>query len=134
MSTLPFVLLGGDWRCDYMELEPSVSEWAESEVIPSLFDWSFDQRRREGWIAWLSRTFDLPPIEDECLNYWLIIKSAPTPLELHLNGRDLGTIQTPFELDISDMVALDDNRIAFRIPAWAVGSFGDVRIKGVPCE
>jgi hypothetical protein len=135
MATLPYVLLGGGWQCEYLELDPSLYEWMEPQLVPSLFDWSFDKRRPEGWVAWLTRTFDLPPMDDDpCLNFVLTIKAAPYPVELDLNGRSFGVIDAPCELDITDFVALDDNRIAFRVPPDAQGRFGDVRVRAVPCR
>jgi hypothetical protein len=134
MMTLPTILLGGGWQCDYLELEPGLYEFMEPEIVPALFDWSFDKRRVEGWIAWLSRTFDLPPMEDDlCWNFVLLVKALPTDTEMHLNGRDLGVMRAPFTLDITDMVALDDNRIAFRVLPTSEGRFGDIRIRAVRC-
>ncbi|MDZ4763419.1 MAG: hypothetical protein SGI73_02630 [Chloroflexota bacterium] len=134
MTTFPYILLGGGWQCDYLELDPKLYEFMEPQVVPSLFVWSFDKRRPEGWVAWLTRAFDLPPMDDLCWNFVLTIKALPSDVELHLNGRNLGVLQTPFELDVSDMVALDDNRIAFRVLPTSVGSFGDVRMRAVLCE
>lgn len=134
MAHLPYVLLSGGWSCDYFELNPTLYEFMETHAIPLLQSWTFDKRMNENWAAWIWRTFDLPPMDDICLNYVLSISQTPDRVELHLNGRNLGMISAPLEIDVTDMVTLDENRIAFRVPCDAEGQFGDIRLRAVPCR
>ncbi len=134
MTTLPYITLNTDWRCDYFETEPSLYEFMDGFDVPVLQAWAFDRRMTEGWVAWLQRTFDVPPIEDVCVNFVLHIKSAPPGTHLIINGRDFGAVPMPFSFDVTDYITLEDNIIAFRVPCEAGGGFGDVRLRVVPCE
>lgn len=133
MTTLPYITLNTDWRCDYFEGDPSLYEFTGGFDLPVLQAWTFDRRMTEGWTAWLQRQFDVPPIEDVCVNFMLQIKSAPPGTQISINGRDFGVISTPFSLDVTDYITLEDNLIAFRVPYEAGGGFGDVRLRVVPC-
>jgi hypothetical protein len=133
MTTLPYITLNTDWRCDYFEGDPSLHEFTGWFDVPVLQAWTFDHRMTEGWAAWLQRQFDVPPIEDVCVNFMLQIKSAPPGTQISINGRDFGVISTPFSLDVTDYITLEDNLIAFRVPCEAGGGFGDVRLRVVPC-
>ncbi len=126
------ISLDSGWLCDYYEHEPSLYEFMDSHPIPSLTAWRFDARMVEGWSAYLQRRFDLP-LQDVCVNYTLHIDALPAPTTLYLNGRDFGVIDAPFSADVTDFIALDDNRIAFRVPCDAVGGFGRARLIAVPC-
>jgi hypothetical protein len=133
MTTLPYITLNTDWRCDYFEIEPSLYEFMDGIDVPVLQAWAFDRRMTEGWGAWLQRKFDVPPIENVCVNFMLNIKRVPTGAQLIINGRDFGIISAPFSFDVTDYITLEDNIIAFLVPCEASGSFGDVRLRVVPC-
>lgn len=133
--------LDSGWRAEYFELEPDVYEFADVDglPVPSLQRWRCEQRYTEGWAAYLQRSFDLDPIENECLRFELVIERAPAHLVLYLNGRRLGEIdgRTLFRFDITDYVTLEDNRIGLRVTCAdcaARGCFGRVSVIAVPCD
>ncbi len=99
--------------------------------VPNLA--AFDPRRIDGKLVWLEREFDLP-LQDVCISYELQIDAAPVGTQLTINGRDFGEIETPFVFDVTDMVTLEDNRIAFRVMHGASGRFGAVSMMAIPCE
>ena len=127
------ISLDAHWRCEYFEDNPDEVEFATGFDILTLAGWTFDPLRVEGWAAWLEKRFDLP-LQDLCVNYDLSIAAAPPQTRLYVNGRDFGLITTPLRIDVTDMVALEDNVIAFRIVDNADGGFGAVRLIAVPCE
>ena len=119
------ISLDAHWRVHYPN-RPT-----DSLSVTSLA--KFDARRIDGTLAWLEREFDLP-MQDECINYRLQIDAVPVGTHLRLNGRDFGELTEPLSLDVTDMVALEDNRIAFRVSHNAAGAFGAVRLIAIPCE
>ena len=94
---------------------------------------AFDPRLIDGKLVWLEREFDLP-LQDVCITYELHVDAAPVGTHLTINGRDFGEIETPFVFDVTDMVTLEDNRIAFRVMHGASGRFGAVSMVAIPCE
>lgn len=136
MSRLPTISLLSNWTCDYFEDgTASLYEFMNPEPVPSLATWAFDKRRTEGWLAWLQKKFDLPVMNNiECMNYELEIDYVPYGAVLILNGRDFGAVQTPFRMDVTDFIALEDNRIAFRVASGTQGAFQGVRLVAVPCQ
>ncbi|MCK6580933.1 MAG: hypothetical protein L6Q98_22810 [Anaerolineae bacterium] len=132
-SSIPDISLDADWTCDYFEDIPTLYEFMETFRLPSLAKWTFDKTRRENWLAWLQKKFDLP-MRDICVTYRLRIDSAPSPGRLTINGRDFGEIAAPLDLDVTDYVTLEDNLIAFRVPCEARGSFSDIRLTAFPCN
>ncbi len=123
------ISLDTNWRCDTLEGDPD--ERIGGFEVPSLAD--FEVERVGGKTAWLEKRFDLP-VQDVCINYTLEIETAPRDVWLYINGRDLGRIRGPLRFDVTDMVALEDNVIAFRIVDQTEGGFGAVRLIAVPCE
>lgn len=127
------------WSCEYFELAPDLYEFMSAEPVTSLAAWSFDRRRVDNWAAWLQRTFTLRQV-DYCVNYLLLVDSAPAGAEIHINGKLAGIYTPPgpdappFELDITLLVALGENRIAFRVGWDAPGAFSGVRLQPVPCS
>lgn len=138
-ARLPSLGLDNGWTCDYFELEPGLYELMTAQAVPSLAAWSFDRRRVDNWAAWLQRSFTLEPV-DMCINYALLIDSAPAGTEIHVNGRQAGVYmpsgldEPPYEVDVTLLVALGENRIAFRVPWDAEGVFSGVRLQPVPCQ
>lgn len=94
---------------------------------------AFDARRIDGKMVWLERVFDLP-LQEVCIGYTLHVESAPIGTHLILNGRSFGEIETAFAFDVTDFVALEDNRLVFRVMRGATGQFGGVYLSAAPCE
>jgi hypothetical protein len=115
-----------------------VYEFATQDTIVTLSQWSFDKRRSEGWRAWLQRSFRLEPT-DFCVRYFLLIDTAPQGTDIFINDQSVavytvGDDDPPFELDVTNYVALEDNTIAFRVDCETVGQFAGVRLLAVPCD
>ncbi len=127
------ISLDAHWRCEYFEDDPDEVEFATGIDVPTLAGWSFDPLRLDGWAAWLEKRFDLP-LQDMCVNYDLSIDAAPPGTRLYVNGRDFGLIATPLQIDVTDMVALEDNVIALRVPSGSATAFGSSRLIAIPCE
>jgi hypothetical protein len=138
MPTLPAISLNSGWVCAYFELEPGLYEFQNDVPVPSLVEWVFDKRRLENWAAWLKRGFDLYPT-DQCVNYFLYLDSAPEDTAIYINGEKVGVYEKPgpddppFEIDVTHLVALEYNEIAFRVEWNAAGRFEGVRLQPVPC-
>ncbi|NWF67529.1 MAG: hypothetical protein HXY40_00445 [Chloroflexi bacterium] len=125
------------WECDYFELEPDLYEFATTESAVSLATWRFDARRVENWAAWLHRTFTLSATED-CVRYHLLIDSAPPGTRIFVNEREvvtyaIGDDDAPFDMDITDSVALGENKLGLRVACDAGGYFSGVRLAVLPC-
>lgn len=131
--------LNTDWVCEYFEMEPGLYEFMNDVPVALLAEWSFDKRRTANWLAWLRRAFTLHPT-GECVHYYLLIDSAPDTAAIYINGQAVGLFtppgpdDPPFELDVTDFVALGQNELAFRLGAGAAGGFDNVRLQAVPCE
>lgn len=123
------ISLDSHWRCAFTEQLPEGG--IDGFDVESLV--GFDPRAIEGRFAWLERAFDLP-MPDECINYRLEIDYAPRDTHLFINGRALGEIATPFHFDVTDFVALEDNRIVLRVAHNAFGGFGPMWLVAIPCE
>ncbi len=132
-SSFPDISLDSEWLLDYFEDIPTLYEFMETFRLPSLAKWTFDKTRPVNWLAWLQHHFDLP-LRGVCVSYWLRIDSAPSTARLYINGRNFGEFSTPLSLDVTDYVALEDNRIEFRVPCDARGSFSDIRLTAIPCK
>ena len=136
MNSFPLISLDDGWTVEYFEKEPDLYEFAASGIpVPSLRAFTCGGRVDEGWNAWLTRTFDVPPILDVCLRFDLHLTSAPGPVVLVINGRRVGVVDgsRPFTCDVTDMITLEDNEIAFGVDCAAGGRFGDVYLKAEPC-
>lgn len=123
------ILLNTHWRCEYLNDEPH--RRIDGFSVPALM--AFDTRRIEAKWAWFEHAFDLPQ-PDECINYELHIEALPVGTHLTLNGRALGEVDLPLALDVTDIVALEDNLIVLRVPRNAAGRFGVVALRAIPCE
>jgi hypothetical protein len=60
-------------------------------------------------------------------------------MRIYVNGKHIadyrmGDDDPPFEVDVTDHVWLDTNRIAFRVDSGAPGAFAGVRLQPVPCD
>jgi hypothetical protein len=139
MAALPFISLNTGWTVEYFELDPDLYEFApDPDPVASLADWRCSERYDDRWAAMLRRTFDLEPTET-CVTYRLRIERAPGRVVLFINGRRLGEVMAyPFEFDVTDYVALEQNQIALRVACAECdgyqGFFGAVYLRAIPCE
>ena len=128
---LPPTSLDSGWTCDYTAESDTP---AVSVNVASLERWSFDSDRE---FAWLKRSFRLKTV-DFCVNYILHVGAAPVNTVIYINGEKAGDYPSAgtgaFALDVTMLVALEDNEIAFRVERGAAGRFGDVRLQAVPCD
>lgn len=136
MSIPAPISLDDGWTVEYFEREPDLYEFAASgQPVPSLRAFSYSGRVDDSWLAWLTRTFDVPPILDVCLRFDLHITAAPGDIVLYMNGQRLGEVEgrEPFVLDVTDFITLEDNQIALRVDCAQGGAFGEVVLKAEPC-
>ena len=125
--------LNHGWTCEYFEMNAGQRQFTDDEPVPSLAEWVFDKRRGENWAAWLKCGFDLQPT-DACVTYTLRIDSAPEETQLFINGEKLGVIpETPFSIDVTNLVALEYNEIVLRVEWNAAGRFEGISLQAVPC-
>lgn len=130
--------LDSGWTCDYFEPELCTRGPARAEPVASLAAWVFDGRRADGQDAWLERPFTLRQV-DFCVSYLLLIGSAPAGAAIHINDRPVGVYAAPgpddpsFELEITLLVALGLNRVAFRVARDMPGAFSGLRLRMTPC-
>ncbi|HVU15273.1 MAG TPA: hypothetical protein VHD90_28565 [Phototrophicaceae bacterium] len=122
---IPEISLNTHWR------QTSAPDADDGSDVPLLAQ--FEPRRIKGKMAWLEREFDLP-MQDVCINYLLRIDAVAQGTHLSINGRDFGEIAAPLEIDVTDNVALEDNKIVLRVLHNAFGAFGTVQLIAVPCE
>jgi len=134
MSKLPTISLISNWSVDYFE-DGTPNPHDSLNTVDSLANWAFDKRRGEGWLAWLQKKFDLPVMNNiACMSYVLEIDYVPYGAVLVINGREFGEVRPPFQMDVTDFIALEDNVIVFRVAGNTAGSFQGVRLVAVPCE
>jgi hypothetical protein len=136
MSIPPPISLDDGWAVEYFEKDPDMYEFAAAGyAVPSLRNFACSGRVDGGWMAWLTRTFDVPPILDVCLRFDLHITAAPGAIVLYVNGRRLGEVDgtRPFIFDVTDFITLEDNLIGLRVDCGVSGAFGDVFLKAEPC-
>jgi len=129
--------LNGGWQCVYAAPGTILDSFLTGAPVPSIFEWTFEPQSDADKIAWLQRAFRIEPVAI-CVHYLLSVECAPTSAEIYLNGRQVGVYgpgdDPAFELDVTDHVHLEDNTIAFRVERGAVGQFGGLRLRAVPCE
>jgi len=82
----------------------------------------------------LRRTFDLEPIGEVCLRFFLHIEAAPDETAVTMNGWNVGKVSAgqPLMADVTDFVTLEDNVLLLVV--HQKGKFGDVWVARVPCE
>jgi hypothetical protein len=133
----PPISLNDGWTVEYFEKEPDLYELAAAGIpVPSLRAFTCSGRLDGTWMAWLTRTFDVPPILEVCLRYDLHIRAAPGVILLYVNGRRLGEVDgaRPFVFDVTDFITLEDNQVALRVDCAQGGAFGDVFLKPELCR
>ena len=137
MPIPPAINLDDGWTVEYFEQNPEPHELASvGQFVPSLRRFVPGRRYGAGWTAWLTRTFDVPPMLDVCLRFDLHISAAPSTIMLYLNGRRMGEVdgRQPFVFDVTDFITLEDNQIALRVDCASEGVFGAVSVKAEPCN
>jgi hypothetical protein len=89
---------------------------------------------KNGECLHLSQTFDLDPIGEVCLRFFLHIDSAPDGTAVAMNRWHVGITQTgqPFIADVTDYVTLEENVMLLTVNQ--PGQFGAVWLESVPCE
>lgn len=79
-------------------------------------------------------TFDLEPIGDVCLRFFLHIDDAPAGTTVDMNRWRVGLTQVgqSFITDVTDYVTLEDNILLLQgdLP----GEVGSVWLERIPCE
>ncbi|GIL08955.1 MAG: hypothetical protein BroJett033_4660 [Chloroflexota bacterium] len=137
VNTLTLSLDTG-WTCSYHQRASDPRGPARAEAVASLAAWARDQQQADSPDAWLERSFTLRQV-DYCVSYLLLIDSAPAGAEIHINGKAAGLYHPPglgappFELDITLLVTLGANRLAFRVAGDLAGAFSGVRLRLAPC-
>ena len=81
-----------------------------------------------------SQPFDIEPIGEVCLRFFLHIDSAPDGTLITLNRWQVGIFQIgqPFIADVTDYVTLEDNVLLLKVNQS--GSFGAIWLECIPCE
>ena len=135
MKSIP---LDADWRYfpnEVMDAAYGVSELDESSwgVLPNLADYPHDLIAVSGTLN-LRRTFDIEPIADVCLRFFIDLQHAPKGTELYVNGWHLGTHQNDEALhaDVTDTVSLEDNLILIKLTHS--GELSGLSLQSVPCD
>lgn len=131
MNTNPIISLDSGWQMQ-------AADSAESIEI-TLPDWSPSQPDREGGrtlIFW--HDFWLEPL-DYCARYILHIDNVPGAVDVYFDGDQPvgGGSAAPIALDVTDVVALETNRLRLRLDLDTVkpdGRFGKVWLEAVPCD
>jgi len=115
---------------------PLKAEWFVSplnHVLRTLTDLPFQPGENSAAIS-LTQRFDLEPIGDVCVRFWLHIDAAPEATLVKMNGQAVGMVQSekPFTTDVTDYVTLEDNVLLLEVKQG--GRFGEVWLERVPCE
>lgn len=126
MSNLNTRSLNENWTC----------QWPENqEFIPLLNESSFDDRQMgKNMNVWLQRSFNVEPMDEICLRYFLHIDSAPRDSQVYINEKHIATYSAPFKIDVTDYLWLEDNIIGIRVDRDTPGNFGDIYLQPVPCD
>lgn len=130
--------LESDWRyfpTEVMDAAYGASELDESSwgILSQLADYPRDLIAVSGTLN-LRRTFDLEPIGEICLRFYLQLDHAPIGTQVYVNGWHLGTVQStePLNADITDYVSLEDNLILLKLTHS--GDLGGLSIRPIPCK
>jgi hypothetical protein len=103
-----------------------------AHLLPSLVDCHLDLA--EDVTIELQRMFDLEPIGEVCLRFYLHIEAAPDDTTVTMNGWDVGKVSAGqlLVVDVNDFVTLEDNVLLLKVNQK--GRFGDIWLERVPCE
>ncbi len=121
MNDFDLIPLNLNWQMNGADRFSTLADWTQH---------SFAQ----GETVELRQVFDLEPIGEVCLRFFLHIEAAPDDTTVKMNAWDVGMIQDGQSLiaDITDYVTLDDNVLLLTV--CQNGIFGEVRLERVPCE
>ena len=130
--------LDTDWRyfpTEVMDVAYGASELDESSwgVLHNLSDYPRDLIATTGTLN-LRHTFDLEPIGEVCLRFYLNLTVAPKDTQVYINGWHVGTFQAgqPFHVDVTDYVSLEDNLLLLKITRR--GELARISIDPIPCD
>jgi hypothetical protein len=92
------------------------------------------QQPTKGEALHLRYTFDLEPIGEVCLRFFLHIESAPSGTTVDMNRWRVGLTQVgqSFIADVTDFVTLEDNILLLQ--GDQPGDIGPVWLERIPCE
>lgn len=128
--------LNDDWTVEYFEPDIDGFEMAPSpQPVPTLPAWRCSPRfAQAGFYAWLQRRFALQPT-GYCVRYVIDIESAPPTTQVYVNDQRVASGEAP-RADITDYVALGENRLNLRVDCAADGdcAIGAVRLLQIPCD
>ncbi len=136
MTQLPHIIhLETDWRALAFAERPSLKDFSAGSEIAAL---SVYAPATEADSVWLSHVFYLEPT-DYCVNYWLIIDSAPAGTEIYVNDTPVGHYPVgdspvKFELNITDWVMLEDNHLVLHLPSGNTVGVVGVGLQPLPCD
>jgi len=132
------ISLESDWRyfpTEVMDAAYGASELDESSwgILPLLADYPHALIAVSGTLN-LRRTFDLEPIGDICLSFYLQLDHAPMGTQVYVNGWHVGTLQSNESLyaDVTDYVSLEDNLVLLKVTHS--GELAGLSIQPIPCE
>ena len=135
MKSIP---LETDWRyfpTEVMDAAFGASELDESSwgVLPQLADYPRDLIAVSGTLN-LRHTFNLEPIGEVCLRFYIQLDHAPIGTQVYVNGWHIGTIQAgeAFHADVTDYVSLENNLILLKLSHS--GDLHGLSIQPIPCE
>lgn len=138
MTNLNMIPLEHDWR--YFPMEDMDEAYGASElddsswgVLASLPEYPRDVMSFYGKLN-LRHTFDLEPIGDVCLRFFLRLETAPTGTEIYVNGWHAGTTQAGKSLisDVTDYVTLEGNVLLLKLTRK--GDLHGLSLQPVPCD
>lgn len=136
MAINPTLSLDTGWHCRY---EPASGEGSQPEAtfLTALTTWDPAEAPREGWLV-CSRSFWLDPV-DGCVRYFLTSSRFPHKGEItvaqgpsHVRGE-----AGPLALDVTDHVALEENRIRLRLKLDQIETgerLAPLTLEAVPCD
>jgi hypothetical protein len=95
----------------------------------SLSDWLLQHGMVE-----LRRMFDLEPIGEVCLRFYLHVDAAPGGTAVSMNGHEVGTVQAgqSFAADVTDDLTLENNLLLLKVSQRGV--FASVWLERIPCD
>jgi len=102
------------------------------DVFFSLADWPQHSLRPDETVE-LRRMFNLEPIGEVCLRFYLYVRGAPEGTVVSMNGWTIGRVEADklFVANVTDEVTLEDNVLTLRVSQS--GRFGKVGLERLPC-
>jgi hypothetical protein len=132
------ISLETNWRyfpTEVMDAAYGVSELDESSwgLLPNLADYPRDLIAVSGTLN-LRHTFDVEPIGDVCLRFYLDLQHAPIGTQVYVNGWYVGTMQAGETLhaDVTDTISLEDNLLLIKLTH--PGDLSGLSLQLIPCD